>query len=231
MMIHFGRRLLISLLALQAACLTASPTMTKEEAIRLAREALRAQVGAESEIQVRSAEPIEWPDAGLGCPQDGAVHDPVATPGYRLVLRVERRLYRVHAGAGRAVVCDRLLEQAGGLTPGAAIHVTPEAPPPSRPPATPALRKLVEQARVDLAKRLSIDPEHVDFAELETVTWGDSSLGCPQPGMSYLQVLSEGYIVRLRIEKRVYQYHAKVGGRPFLCQKPSKRPLPGPTRQ
>jgi len=34
--------------------------------------------------------------------------------------------------------------------------------------------------------------------EVDAVTWPDTSLGCPKPGMMYPQVLVEGVLVQLR---------------------------------
>jgi hypothetical protein len=70
----------------------------------------------------------------------------------------------------------------------------------------------------DLAQRLSIAPEEIEFIRLDLVEWPDSSLGCPQPGVEYLEVLVDGYVIQLKVGQRVYAYH---GGRSmsFLCEK------------
>ena len=51
--------------------------------------------------------------------------------------------------------------------------------------------------------------------------WPDASLGCPRPGKVYPQVVKEGFLIRLRLEKRVYRYHGGQGGAPFLCESPA----------
>jgi hypothetical protein len=81
-------------------------------------------------------------------------------------------------------------------------------------PSTP----LVVAAVDDLAGRLGLDPAAVTVVEARAVTWGDSSLGCPQPGMQYLQRLVDGTLVILKAGGRSYEYH---GGDPlFLCENP-----------
>jgi hypothetical protein len=47
-----------------------------------------------------------------------------------------------------------------------------------------------------------------DVIDIEEVTWPDGSLGCPQPGMSYIQVVLEGYQVILEHEGDLYDYRS-----------------------
>ena len=83
---------------------------------------------------------------------------------------------------------------------------------------SPGLHKLVNHAVVDLAGRLRIDPAEVEVVEVKAVVWPDGSLGCPQPGMAYVQVQKEGSLVRLRVGNSMYDYHSGSGRDPFLCQ-------------
>ncbi|MDY6877643.1 MAG: hypothetical protein SWK90_15785 [Chloroflexota bacterium] len=94
------------------------------------------------------------------------------------------------------------------------LTVNPTIPSPSNP----ALQGLVMQAKEDLAMRLSVRVDQIDLIEAEAVIWPDSSLGCPQPGMMYTQVQHDGSLVRLRIGKRIYNYHSGGNRPPFLCE-------------
>jgi hypothetical protein len=77
---------------------------------------------------------------------------------------------------------------------------------------------LVMAAVQDLAQRLGVDPADVTVVDARAVTWGDGSLGCPQPGMQYVQRLVDGTLVILKAGGRTYEYH---GGDPlFLCENP-----------
>jgi len=78
----------------------------------------------------------------------------------------------------------------------------------------------VEQAKTDLAGRLNLTAEEVTLVSSEEVTWRDSSLGCPEPGMHYAQVLTEGSRIILAAAGNQYQYHAGAGRPPFLCANP-----------
>lgn len=93
-------------------------------------------------------------------------------------------------------------------------------------PTLPHLQSLVEQAKEDLAERLSIPVSSIDLLEARDVTWTNSSLGCPQPGMYYMEVLAPGYLIRLRADGREYEYHAGRSRKVFLCPNPSP-PLSG----
>jgi hypothetical protein len=78
---------------------------------------------------------------------------------------------------------------------------------------------LVVAAVEDLASRVGVSAADVDVVTALAVTWGDSSLGCPEPGMMYLQQLVDGTLVVLEAGGRRYEYH---GGNPlFLCENPT----------
>ena len=45
------------------------------------------------------------------------------------------------------------------------------------------------------------------------MTWPDASLGCPQPGMTFAQVLTPGYLVVIRDAGGAeHQVHTNEGG-------------------
>ncbi|WP_322822540.1 hypothetical protein [Chloroflexus sp.] len=101
---------------------------------------------------------------------------------------------------------------------------------PLTPPYDPNLARLIDQAKQDLAQRLGVDVSAIEVAQVAAVTWPDGSLGCPRPGMAYIQVLIDGVFVQLRVGDQLYNYHGD-GRRPlFLCDAQfgpqSQRPLP-----
>jgi hypothetical protein len=103
-----------------------------------------------------------------------------------------------------------------------AIDMTPEPTAQTPPGAQP----LVDQAIADLAQRLSIGASEIELVRFEAVTWPDSSLGCPQPDMAYMQVLVEGYLIVLRAGQDTYEYHGSGARGPFFCENPTP-PVPG----
>lgn len=90
---------------------------------------------------------------------------------------------------------------------------------PDRPsPARSGLDRLIDEARADLALRSSIPLERISVVEAAAVSWPNSAMGCPQPGMAYLQVPTDGSRIILEADGRRYDYH--YGGRRglFLCE-------------
>lgn len=84
---------------------------------------------------------------------------------------------------------------------------------------SPAMSGFVESAVADLASRLDVPEDEVTVVTAEAVTWGDTSLGCPQPGMRYAQVVQDGTYIELEHSGTTYPYHS--GGErpdPFLCE-------------
>jgi hypothetical protein len=87
-------------------------------------------------------------------------------------------------------------------------------------------QSLIEKAKADLAQRLGISVNRIVVVKAIGVVWPDSGLGCPQPGMHYTQVLTEGYLIHLEVNSKTYEYHANRDTRVFLCEYPSS-PVPG----
>ena len=76
----------------------------------------------------------------------------------------------------------------------------------------------VVQAKEDLASRLNAAKDQIELVEFKAVVWPDGSFGCPQPGIAYTQVQREGYLIRLRFESKLFDYHGGGNRPPFLCE-------------
>ena len=100
---------------------------------------------------------------------------------------------------------------------------------PSLPtPSASVLENLIEKAKKHLAQRLSISITQISLVEAKAIVWPDSSLGCPQPGMAYLQVPQDGALIIVRAEGNIYEYHNGGHRSLFLCEKLFKAPSPPP---
>lgn len=77
---------------------------------------------------------------------------------------------------------------------------------------------LVQLARADLEERLGVPEDEIKVLEARPVVWPDASLGCPQPGMFYIQILVEGGLIRLEAGGQEYNYHIGDNAEPFLCE-------------
>lgn len=71
-----------------------------------------------------------------------------------------------------------------------------------------ALQSLVDLARVNLAQRLEVDPEAVAVQSIDETEFPDASLGVPEPGELYAQVLTPGLIITLAVDGETHTYHA-----------------------
>jgi len=88
------------------------------------------------------------------------------------------------------------------------------------------LEVLIGTAKEDLAGRLSIPVNEIILLDAQAVTWSNSSLGCPQPGMVYADILTPGYLILLSVNNKEYEYHAGKSSDVFLCENPTP-PVPG----
>jgi hypothetical protein len=93
-------------------------------------------------------------------------------------------------------------------------------------PADAGLQDLIDKAIANLAKRLSVSTADIIVLEATAVVWPDASLGCPQPGMAYIQVPEDGLLIRLQAGGQIYEYHSGGIRDPFLCEKTAKDPDP-----
>jgi hypothetical protein len=79
-------------------------------------------------------------------------------------------------------------------------------------------RRLVQMAIEDLARRLELPISEILLISVEAVDWPDTSLGCPQPGMAYAQVITPGYLIVLEATGKAYEYHTDEDSSVVLCQ-------------
>ena len=86
-------------------------------------------------------------------------------------------------------------------------------------PGQPDERALIAVAQSDLATRLNVSADQIQFVRYEQVDWPDTSAGCPQPGKMYAQVISPGYQIVFTANGRQYEYHGLGNDTPFLCEK------------
>ncbi len=79
------------------------------------------------------------------------------------------------------------------------------------------LTGIVGVAITDLAGRLAIDELAITVVLVEEVVWSDGSHGCPQPGMSYTQALTDGLRIVLEADGVLYDYRSGGSSDPALC--------------
>ena len=89
---------------------------------------------------------------------------------------------------------------------------------------------IADRALVFLAGELAVPESEITFTGIEPVTWPDASLGCPQEGYAYAQVLVPGYRITFSHDSVSYDVHSDEQGKSFVqpvgCYDPSE---PEPT--
>jgi hypothetical protein len=173
--------------------------------------------------------------AGAGCapndPLSGALTAEPAEAGNQSLL-IEATVpagTSTPSAPGATVASTPTVAGSGTLAPAATLGPTTLAPAATMstniPPELLGL-PVVDPAKADLAARLSVTPDAIEVVAVQAMTWSDTSMGCPDPTMSYLQVLTDGHFIQLAYAGQVYNYHSGGGRPPFLCEQPLGGLLP-----
>lgn len=185
---------------------TGTPTI--EETVKFQQEAVadlakRLQLSAE-DIMVESSSVVELTPDDLRCPGAGELDKtlPAQIMGQEIVLKSGDQRYLYRGYGKRVVFCGE-------------VSAAVPAPQPVGEEAVKSLdeqgQRMLEQARQELAGKLGVSPARIQVLKAEPVLWPDTSLGCPQPGMMYAQVITPGYQFILEYEGKQYDYHAGRG--------------------
>lgn len=77
----------------------------------------------------------------------------------------------------------------------------------------------VQAAIADAAVHFGVPEAEVAVAGALDVVWSDGSLGCPEEGELYTQVLTDGYLLTLEVDGRRVTYHGADDGPPLRCDR------------
>ena len=92
------------------------------------------------------------------------------------------------------------------------------------PEATEDVNQTLEREQIlttvqaDLAERLGIEQDEIEVVSVESKNWDDTSLGCPEEGEMYAQVITKGLQIILEAEGEQYDYRTDMMGAFKLCQ-------------
>jgi hypothetical protein len=179
-----------------------------QEITSLAQKDLAERLGiATDAVKVVSVKAMQWSDTSLGCPKPGMAYATVITPGYKIVLEAEDKMYDYHTGSDNFVLCQDTSSGTIEEQPTHQVNLDPE------------LAALVEEAKVDLSSRFNAAIDEIVLLSASAVQWRDSSLGCPKPGTASLTVITPGYLIKLEAGGMTYEYHADKD-RVFYCADP-----------
>ena len=88
---------------------------------------------------------------------------------------------------------------------------------PTGPAVDAAIASITQLALEDAARRTKIERGQLVVVTAEAVLWSNGSFGCPQDDTLYTQAPVPGFRIRIRAADELLDYHAGVGGKPFLC--------------
>jgi hypothetical protein len=90
--------------------------------------------------------------------------------------------------------------------------------PKGEPVATAQIPREVRRAVVaNAAKRFNVAENAVVLTNAEQLTWSDGSLGCPEPGRMYTQMLVAGFRVVAKTSAGELTYHTDSRGNAVTC--------------
>jgi hypothetical protein len=90
-----------------------------------------------------------------------------------------------------------------------------------------ARERAVVTARAAIAERAGLKLESIETEGVIPREWPDASLGCPEKGKLYAQMLTKGYRVLLRVDKTVHVVHV-AGAHAVICGSPLAAAAPQP---
>jgi len=205
--------------ASQPAPTAGEPTVPPEAAeVTLVKRDLAQRLNVTvDEIRVVSVKAVDWPDASLGCPKPGMLYADVITPGFEIILEANGQEYAYHTGGGYYVQCEGQWPVEAPTAPGT----------PTGSDWGPEVVALIDKAKKDLATRAGVSAGDIAVRSVEEVQWRDGSLGCPQPGVSYIMMITPGYRLMLEAKGQAYEYHASLAN-VVWCKEPQAPYSVGP---
>jgi hypothetical protein len=110
--------------------------------------------------------------------------------------------------------------QARTIAPPKRIPESVEVPvaPAGEPVTTASMPREVRRAVVaDAARRFKVPESAVVLTRAERLTWSDGSLGCPEPGQTYVQMLVPGFRVVAKTREGELTYNTDTRGNAKTC--------------
>lgn len=86
-------------------------------------------------------------------------------------------------------------------------------------PLDETAEKMVALVRQHLAGKLNLAADQIALSDLKPVVWRDAGLGCPKPGVDYIQMETPGYNITLEAQGKTYRYHTDQTRRFVQCNK------------
>lgn len=112
---------------------------------------------------------------------------------------------------------NEISEPSSPLAPPATATPPGQASQPA--PIIPGSEAAVAAAIATLAKQSGLPANQITVDSVTAMEWPDTSLGCPQEGMMYAQVITPGYLIMLSVQGQMYEYHTDQKANVVPCKK------------
>jgi hypothetical protein len=105
----------------------------------------------------------------------------------------------------------------GQSSPGSNVTPAPSPAGGRSAPVSPQAQPAVDAALQAAAGRLGLPRDQLRVVQVNEREWSDASLGCPQPGAMYAQVITPGFLVTVEGAGRRVEVHTDQRGRAVIC--------------
>jgi hypothetical protein len=97
-------------------------------------------------------------------------------------------------------------------------NTSPTSTSPTSVTIPPEASTAIDAALSDAASHLAIARDQLAIVQIQAQQWPDSSLGCPQPGQLYSQIVTPGYLVVISGSGKELEYHTDARSHVMLCR-------------
>jgi len=101
-------------------------------------------------------------------------------------------------------------------TPPEKDDYVPADTPTPQPTPTPEVPGFGGLFMAELSNKLNIKSSNIKLISYEDFIFNDSSLGCPEPGKFYTQVLTPGWKMQFEADGNIYEYHSNLDGSYYI---------------
>jgi hypothetical protein len=144
--------------------------------------------------------------------QSAPTTQPTATPPADLPVEIE-------AAPTATALPVEIVEPGSPVLPTSPVAEPGAAPVQGLAQPVPGSEAALAAAITHLIQQTGLPPDQITVTSIQPMEWPDASLGCPQEGMMYAQVITPGYLIVLEAQGQTFEYHTDQGTNVVLCQK------------
>ncbi len=135
---------------------------------------------AEKDIKYIEVRNENWPSSALGCAVIGQYYLPMITPGYRVKIEVEGKIYLLHTSATKAIICDNKLHKNKTGTKPPSLELTTKI-------------KAIQLSRQYLLRNKPEDSKAVKLLRVVEKNWLEVKTSCTEEEL--FNKTNHGYLV------------------------------------